>query len=73
MLGHSHPYQHPLLSVSAQARTLEVLCGPRYASCDVVCLQEVAAALVPKLAKSPLGESHHVLAPAKVSQGRRLG
>ena len=78
-------YEHPLavgrvahdqapacdaLFVNKQARTLEILSGPAYASCDVIFLQEVAGNFVAKLQESPLGTSHHVLPPAKLDSAR---
>ena len=36
------------LFVNKQARTLEVLCGPAYSSCDAVFLQEVRQTAVPR-------------------------
>ena len=58
------------LFVNKQARTLGVLCGPQYAGCDAIFLQEVAANFVPKLSSSALGATHHVLAPAKLDSAR---
>ena len=58
------------LFVNKQARTLEILSGAAYASCDVIFLQEVAGNFVAKLQGSPLGKSHHVLAPAKLDSAR---
>ena len=58
------------LFVNKQARTLEILSGPAYASCDVIFLQEVAGNFVAKLQGSPLGTSHHVLPPAKLDSAR---
>ena len=58
------------LFVNKQARTLEILSGPAYASCDVIFLQEVAGNFVAKLQESPLGTSHHVLPPAKLDSAR---
>lgn len=51
--------------------TLDVLSGPTYATCDVVFLQEVAAAFVQRLEEHPtLSQRYHVLAPEKLD-GKR--
>lgn len=53
------------------ALTLDIIAGPVYASCDVIFLQEAAAALVRRLERHPvLSERYHVLAPEKLD-GKR--
>jgi hypothetical protein len=62
----------PISSLIPSSLSLSSFLTPpaRYAACDVVFLQEVAANFVPKLAASPLGLSHHVCSPAKLDAAR---
>ena len=59
------------LNENKTERTLDILTSPAYSTCDVVCVQEAAAALVRDLAShAALGERYHVLYPEKLD-GKR--